>query len=451
MKLSERLKSGRQRCAAEAGEPGDCGLDVGAYNSVKSMVHVRLVEQLDLSSVADLPRESLADAIRETLQEITAAESLPLNKAERSMLASDLMNEIMGLGPLEPLMADASVQDILVNGCMRVYVEKEGVLKLTPIRFRDDDHLMQVIDRLVSAVGRRVDESSPMVDARLADGSRVNVIIPPLSLNGPVLSIRKFSHEALSMRRLIESGSLTREMEDYMRAAVKTRLNVLISGGTGVGKTTLLNILTGFIPDSERIITIEDSAELRLHQSHVISLEARPGNVEGRGSVTLTDLVRNSLRMRPDRIIVGETRGGEVMDMLQAMNTGHPGSMGTIHANTPRDALSRIQVMADMGASSFSERALKGLVSSALDVIVQLARLPDGKRRITCIAEVTGMQGENISTQEVFSFEQEGVDGQGCVQGAFRGSGVASSFLEHFKAHGMPVNPDIFTFRREVR
>lgn len=451
MKLSESLKAGRTAAKVTPEEDFNGGLDLSTYNTVKSMVHFRLVERLDLTTMTSLPQDALAEGVREALQEITAAEHLPLNQTERSMLVADLMNEIMGLGPLEPLMADATVQDILVNGHSRVYVEKDGILRGTAIRFRDDEHLMQIIDRIVSAVGRRVDESSPMVDARLPDGSRVNVIIPPLSLSGPVLSIRKFSHQALTVKALIENATLTAEMHSYLQAAVKSRLNVLISGGTGVGKTTFLNILSGYIPDTERIITIEDSAELRLHQPHVVSLEARPGNVEGRGHVTMTDLVRNSLRMRPDRIIVGEARGGEVMDMLQAMNTGHPGSMSTIHANSPRDALSRIQVMADMGESSFSERALRGLVSSALNIIVQLTRLVDGRRRVTSVTEVTGLQGETISSQEVFVFEQHGVSSKGAAYGVFRGTGVVSAFFDHFRTYGLNLNPEIFSFRSELR
>ncbi|WP_449244994.1 CpaF family protein [Desulfobacca acetoxidans] len=451
MKLSDSLRAGRRLSPVKPRAGIDDQLHQRTYNSVKSKVHFRLVEELDLATVTDLPREELAAAVRQTLQEITTVEQLPLNQTERSMLVSDLMNEIMGLGPLEPLMADPTVQDILVNGHAQVYVEKSGLLTLSATRFRDDEHLMQIIDRIVTAVGRRVDESSPMVDARLADGSRVNVVIPPLSLCGPVLSIRKFAHQALTVEALIDNQSITPEIYEYMRAAIKSRLNILISGGTGVGKTTFLNILSGFIPEAERIITIEDSAELRLHQPHVISLEARPGNTEGRGSVTMTDLVRNSLRMRPDRIIVGEARGGEVMDMLQAMNTGHPGSMSTIHANSPRNALSRIQVMADMGESSFSERALRGLIASAINVIVQLNRLADGKRRVTSISEVTGMQGETVTSQDVFVFEQHGIGARGTVYGVFQGTGVVSSYLDHFRSHGINLNTDIFSFQSHVR
>ena len=450
MKLSESIRKGHRDSTsmepvALAGE-----LDFDTYYSIKSAVHLRLVESLDLSVIADVPLESLANTIRKTLQEITAAERLPLNQAEKSVLVSDLMDEIMGLGPLQPLMADPTVQDILVNGPSKVYVERRGVLILTPVRFRDDEHLMQVIDRIVSAVGRRVDESSPMVDARLPDGSRINVIIRPLSLNGPTVSIRKFSHETLTIDALMESGSITSEMVQYLKSAVISKLNILISGGTGVGKTTFLNILSGFIPEPERIVTIEDSAELRLRQPHVIGLESRPGNVEGKGRVTMADLVRNSLRMRPDRIIVGEARGMEVMDMLQAMNTGHPGSMSTIHANSPKDALARIQAMADMAETSFTERALRSLVSRAVNVVIQLARLVDGRRLVASISEITGLKGDTTALQDIFVFDQQGIGSRGSAYGVFRGSGVPSSFLEHFAAYGISPDPDIFRSVKEI-
>ena len=325
-----------------------------------------LVERLDLATVTDLSRQELETAVRNMLNEITLNRDIPLNKRERTLLVSDLVNEITGLGPLEEYIKDDSVQDILVNGHAQVIVERDGVLEHTGIQFRDDRHLMHIIDKIVSGVGRRIDESSPMVDARLADGSRVNVIIPPLALDGPMMSIRKFGKHQLTGDDLMARGAMGRGMFDFLRAAIRSKLNILVSGGTGAGKTTLLNVLSENISDTERIITIEDSAELRLSQSHVVRLESKPPNVEGKGEATLTDLVKNSLRMRPDRIIVGETRGGEVMDMLQAMNTGHPGSMSTIHANSPKDALSRMEVMANIGTVTYSETALKTLISSAM-------------------------------------------------------------------------------------
>ena len=448
MKLSARLKSGKTWL--DRNRAGDL-FNRETYNSIKSMVHFRLVEQLDLKSIAELPRDSLATSVREALEEITAAENVPLNQKERAMLVSDLMNEILGLGPIEPLVKDNDIQDILVNGYSQVYVEKDGILHLTPIQFRDNDHLIHVIDKIVSAVGRRIDESSPMVDARLPDGSRVNVIIPPLALDGPVLSIRKFGQTPLSMDDLLASLTLTPEMLDFLKGSVRSKLNILISGGTGAGKTTLLNVLSGSIPETERIITIEDSAELQLHQPHVVKLESRPPNVEGKGEITLTDLVKNSLRMRPDRIIVGEARGAEVIDMLQAMNTGHPGSMSTIHANSPRDALSRMEVMASMGTSFFSERALRGLLASAIDIIIQLARLPDGKRRTISISEIKGMEGDEVVIQPVFVFAQKGVDEDGCIYGIFKGTDSPSIFLEHIRTCGIELDPEIFKVTTEVR
>lgn len=447
MTLSARLKSGKSWSERIA---NGSMLDRDTYNTVKSMVHFRLVEQLDLATITDLPRDALAASVREALEEITGAEKVPLNRKERAMLISDLMNEILGLGPIEPLVNDPDIQDILVNGAEQVYVEKQGLLKLTSIQFRDVDHLMQIIDKIVSSVGRRIDESSPMVDARLSDGSRVNVIIPPLALNGPVLSIRKFRQNPLTEEDLLSTMALTPEMLEFLKGAVRTKLNMLISGGTGAGKTTLLNVLSEFIPESERIITIEDSAELQLHQPHVVKLESRPPNIEGRGEITLTDLVKNSLRMRPDRIIVGEARGAEVTDMLQAMNTGHPGSMSTVHANSPKDALSRMEVMSSMGTTFFSERALRGLLASAINIIVQLARLPDGKRRIISVSEVQGMKEDEIVIQPVFVFQQKGVDNDGRIFGTFRGTESESIFLEHIQTHGVGLSPDIFRFVQEV-
>ncbi len=448
MRLSERIKSGAPLLKEDT--KSDMLPDPEAYNLIKSKVHSRLVEQLDLASVTELPRDVLSVSIKEALQEITKSDNVPLNRKERSMLVKDLMDEIMGLGPIEPLLADNSIQDILVNGYSQVYVEKGGILYLTSIRFRDNNHLMQIIDRIVSAIGRRIDESSPMVDARLADGSRVNVIIPPLAIKGPILSVRKFGKVPINIKDLLAGHSMTYEMMEFLKALISAKINILISGGTGAGKTTLLNVLSGFIPDKERIITIEDNAELRLDQPHVVSLESRAPNIEGKGAVGLTDLVKNSLRMRPDRIIVGEVRGSEVMDMLQAMNTGHPGSMSTIHSNSPRDALSRMEVMAGMGSTFFSEKALRRFIASAINIIVQLARLPDGKRRVISISEITGMQGDAITTQDIFSFTQKDVDKDGNIHGVFRGTGIMPSIMEHIRVHGIKLDPMIFQSIQEV-
>ncbi len=426
------------------------GLDRKTYNAVKTLVHFRLVERLDLTSVTRTPGPELAAIVKDALQEITTSENAPLNQKERGMLIEDLMNEIMGFGPLEPLIQDDAIQDILVNGYDSVYVEQNGILHLTPIQFRDNDHLSQIIDKIASGVGRRIDESSPMVDARLPDGSRVNAIVPPLALDGPVLSIRKFAHHALTIGNLLKTESLMPEIAAFLEGAVRSKLNILISGGTGAGKTTFLNVLSNYIPETERIVTIEDSAELSLGQPHVVRLESRPPNIEGRGEVTLTDLVKNSLRMRPDRIIVGEARGAEVMDMLQAMNTGHPGSMSTIHTNSPRDALSRMEVMLSMGTALFTERAMRGLIASAIDIIVQLNRLPDGRRRVISVTEILGLENNTIEMQDIFRFVQKGVDEKGRIYGTFTGSGTPSKFLDHIRVNGIDLDPAIFTICREV-
>ncbi len=451
MKLSERIRAagGRFETGGTPLAPAD-RIDRDVYHAIKSRVHSRLVEQLDLATVTELPREALTATIRTALQEITQTESVPLNRKERLHLVSDLINEILGLGPIEPLVRDPAVQDVLVNGPEQVYVERAGILHKTPVQFRDSDHLMQIVDKIVSAVGRRIDESSPMVDARLPDGSRVNVIVPPLSLNGPVLSIRKFGQTPVGEDDLLRSRAVTPQMLAFLKAAVRCKLNLLISGGTGAGKTTLLNVLSGYVPETERIITIEDSAELRLHQPHVVSLEARPPNIEGRGEVTLTDLVKNSLRMRPDRIIVGEARGAEVMDMLQAMNTGHPGSMSTIHANSPRDAFARMEVMASMTGSFFSERAVRALIASAIHLIVQLARLPDGRRQVVSVSEVLRLSGEAIKTAEVFRFTQQGVDEAGNVCGLLGGSGRVPACAAHLESYGVTLAPEIFDHQLSI-
>jgi pilus assembly protein CpaF len=417
---------------------------------VKSSIHLLLVERLDLSTVTDLSNEELETAVRNMLNEITLDRDMPLNKSERSLLVSDLVHEITGLGPLEECVNDDSVQDILVNGHSQVLVERDGVLEHTTIQFRDDKHLMHIIDKIVSGVGRRIDESSPMVDARLADGSRVNVIIPPLALDGPMMSIRKFGKNRLTGDNLMAKGAMGKGMYAFLKAAIRSKLNILVSGGTGAGKTTLLNVLSENIPANERIITIEDSAELRLSQSHVVRLESKPPNVEGKGEATLTDLVKNSLRMRPDRIIVGETRGGEVMDMLQAMNTGHPGSMSTVHANSPKDALSRMEVMANMGTVFYSEKALQTLISSAIDIIVQLARLPDGKRRVVSISEVGGLKDDTVILTELFMFEQKGTDADGNVLGKFMGKSIVPRCFRHILSSGLELDNGIFSQEWEI-
>ncbi len=434
MRLVDRLRPVPDRATA----PTPAG-----YEEARQRIHARLLERVDLRALG-ADGAGAAPRLRALLGRLVDEERLPLNRAERARLVSELQDEILGLGPLEPFLRDESVQDILVNGPEQVYVERGGVLERTAARFRDREHLMAVIDRVVAEVGRRVDESSPMVDARLPDGSRVNVILPPLSLAGPVLSIRRFGREPLGMEDLLGNGTLVPEMARFLEAAVVSRLGILISGGTGTGKTTLLNALSGFIPEGERIITIEDSAELRLRQPHVVPLEARPPNVEGRGEVTLADLVKNSLRMRPDRIVVGEVRGAEVLDMLQAMNTGHPGSMSTVHANSPRDALWRLEVMAAMAGHGFPERALRALLASAIQVVVQLARFPDGSRRVVSISEMAGAGAEPGTLRELFVFEQSRVEAGGRVAGRFRGLCRPERFDAHLRVHGFDLPDDLF-------
>ncbi|HEY8223706.1 MAG TPA: CpaF family protein, partial [Pyrinomonadaceae bacterium] len=372
-----------------------------------------------------------------------AQEAMPLSAAEREKLVNDVQHELFGLGPLEPLLADTTISDILVNRHNTIYIERRGKLETTNVTFKDDEHLMRVIERIVSSVGRRIDESSPMVDARLQDGSRVNAIIPPLAIDGPVLSIRRFGAEPLRMAQLIENNALTKDISDMLQMCVSARLNVLISGGTGAGKTTLLNALSAYIPEDERIVTIEDSAELQLQQPHVVRLETRPPNIEGRGEVTQRDLVRNSLRMRPDRIVIGEVRGGEAIDMLQAMNTGHDGSLTTIHANTPRDALARLETMIQMTGMRLSDRAMRQQIAAALNLVLQVARLSDGSRRVTSISEITGMEGETITMQEIFMYERSGVDAQGKVLGRFRPTGIRPRFAERLKSCGLQL-PRVF-------
>ncbi len=423
----------------EAAGPGGGNV----YQEMKARLHRAIINRMDLTKLGQLDPEQLHAEVSRLVEDMIAAENAPLSVSERERLIGEVRHELFGLGPLEPLLADPEVSDILVNSPKKVYIERRGKLELTNVEFKDDEHLMRVIERIVSTVGRRIDESSPMVDARLTDGSRVNAIIPPLSLDGPVLSIRRFGAEPLRMASLIEKNALTKDMAEMFEMCVKARLNVLISGGTGAGKTTLLNALSSYIPDDQRIVTIEDSAELQLQQPHVVRLETRPPNIEGRGEVTQRDLVKNALRMRPDRIVIGEVRGGEAIDMLQAMNTGHDGSLTTIHANTPRDALNRLETMIQMTGMRLSDRAMRQQVASALDLVIQAARLSDGTRRITSISEITGMEGEMITMQEIFQFERKGVDKEGKVIGRFRPTGVRPRFAERLKQYGMQL-PRVF-------
>ncbi len=416
------------------------------YNELKTQIHARLLEVLDLSLIENLDGAILVKEVRKTIERILAGDGIkvPLNSEEREALCLEVQHEVLGLGPIEPLMQDPTVTDILVNSYKQVYVERQGKLYLTTARFKDDAHLKKIIDRIVSAVGRRIDESSPMVDARLADGSRVNAIVPPLAIDGPSLSIRRFAADPLELEDLFELKTLPPEIGEFLKGIVGARLNVLISGGTGTGKTTLLNVLSRFIPSDERIITIEDSAELQLKQEHVVRLETRPPNIEGRGEITQRDLVRNSLRMRPDRIIVGEVRGAEVLDMLQAMNTGHDGSLTTIHANSSRDALLRLETLVALSGLNIPNQAVRQYVASAIDVIIQLQRLLDGSRKVVSLQEIVGMEGEIITMQEIFAFEQMGVTADGKVKGKFRTTGILPRFVDRFKARGIPVPQELF-------
>ena len=440
----------RERLIKEsAGFPGNGNgnaTDAGSAHSfqeMKSRLHRALINRMDLTKLSALSPEQVHAEVSRLAESVLAQEAMPLSTSERDRLVNDVQHELFGLGPLEPLLADSTISDILVNTYGKIYVERRGKLEITNVTFKDDEHLMRVIERIVSSVGRRIDESSPMVDARLRDGSRVNAIIPPLSIDGPVLSIRRFGAEPLRMDLLIEHKALTRDIADMLQMCVSARLNVLISGGTGAGKTTLLNALSAYIPEDERIVTIEDSAELQLQQPHVVRLETRPPNIESRGEVTQRDLVRNALRMRPDRIVIGEVRGGEAIDMLQAMNTGHDGSLTTVHANTPRDALTRLETMIQMTGMRLSDRAMRQQIASAINLVVQVARLSDGTRRVTSISEITGMEGETITMQEIFQYERTGVDSNGMVIGRFRPTGIRPRFAERLKTSGFTL-PRVF-------
>ena len=414
------------------------------YRELKVSLHAKVVNEIDLESLDRLNEKAAREQVTQVIRTLLQRENTPLALLERDQLVREILNEVFGYGPIQPLLDDPRVSDILVNGHNAVYVEWSGILHRTDIKFNDDQHLMRIIERIVSRVGRRVDESSPMVDARLPDGSRVNAIIPPLALDGPLLSIRRFGRDPLTAADLLKNETSTPAMLDLLKAAVEGKLNVLISGGTGAGKTTLLNVLSAFIPSRERIVTIEDAAELQLKQDHVCRLETRPPNIEGKGEVRQRQLVINSLRMRPDRIIVGEVRGEEAIDMLQAMNTGHEGSMTTIHANSPRDALSRLETMVAMAGLSLPDKAVRQQLSSAMNVVVQIARLTDGSRKIVNISEITGMEGSIVTMQDLFMFERQGYDANRKVRGQFRATGIRPKFGERLLGHGIELPPDMF-------
>ncbi len=431
-----------------SGEPKKyCGLELRAYLDLKNAIHRYLLKKVDLEGVATVPDDRTRGLVLAVIQEAVSQVKTPLGGAEKERLSLEILEEVFGLGPLAPLLQDPTVDDVLVNGAKEVYVERAGVLEETKIMFKDDAHLMRIINKIVAAIGRRVDESSPMVDARLADGSRVNVIIPPLAIDGPHLSVRRFGHTPITEENLLANKTLTAPMLGLLKAAVAARLNIVISGGTGAGKTTLLNVLSGHISSKERIVTIEDSAELQLKQRHVVRLECRPANAEGKGAVQARQLVINSLRMRPNRIVVGEVRGEEALDMLQAMNTGHDGSMTTVHANSPRDALARMETMAMMANLNLPERAVRKQIASAVSLVLQMARFSDGTRRLTHIAEITGMETDVISMQDIFVFEKQGVSSEGRVLGTFNATGIRPKFAERLKAVGFELPLNMFDQR----
>ncbi len=441
MSLRERLaNSGQER------QPGVVAPEVAnqAYQELKKLMHQMILDRIDLERLKRLTAEQFKHELALLIQRVIEEERIVLNQHERHHLVLDIQHEMLGFGPLEPLLNDPTVSDILVNTASKVYIERRGKLELTDISFHDNAHLIKIIEKIVSRVGRRVDESSPMVDARLPDGSRVNAIIPPLAVDGPLLSIRRFGATPLTVQNLLDYKSLTPPMLRVLESLGAAKVNILISGGTGSGKTTLLNLISGFIPSNERVLTIEDAAELQLRQPHVVRLETRPPNIEGKGEVTQRALVRNALRMRPDRIILGEVRGAEALDMLQAMNTGHEGSLATIHSNTPRDALSRLENMVSMAGVNLTARAIRQQIASAVTVVVQASRLTDGTRKVVSMQEITGMEGEIISMQEIFRFEQSGVDTDGKVKGRFSATGVRPRFADRLKMFGVPVPEDTF-------
>jgi pilus assembly protein CpaF len=439
-----KLSEPRSAQTSESTSPAASKNQKSLFHQLKANIHQKLITRIDLAAAEAMVPEELRAQLGNLLVELIKEESLPINQEERNRLVSDLQNDIMGLGPLEALLADPTISEIMVNGYRTVFVERRGRLELSNVTFNDDAHLMRVIDKIVSRVGRRVDESSPMVDARLPDGSRVNAIIPPVALDGPSLSIRRFAVVPLRMEDLLSKEALTPQMAVFLSGMVKAKTNIVISGGTGSGKTTLLNILSSYIPENERIVTIEDTAELQLQQYHVVRLETRPPNIEGRGEIPMRALVKNSLRMRPDRIVLGEVRGGEVIDMLQAMNTGHDGSLTTIHANNPREALGRLENLVGMGGVSMPAKALREMISAAIHVIIQASRLPDGSRKITSITEVTGMEGDVITVQEIFAYEKQGLNEDGSVRGRFIATGIRPKVADRIKTSGINLPEDLF-------
>jgi pilus assembly protein CpaF len=414
------------------------------FGTLKAAIHRKLIQKLNLERLTQIDKDTVRTEVSQLIESLVVGESTPMTLQERERLSQEVMDEVFGLGPLEPLLKDPTIADILVNTFKDVYIERNGILERTTIQFRNDAHLRLIIDRIVSAVGRRVDESSPMVDARLADGSRVNAIIPPLAIDGPCLSIRRFGHERLTAEELVRNQTLTPQMLDLLRGCVRARLNVLVSGGTGAGKTTLLNVLSSSISNRERIVTIEDAAELQLHQEHVVRLETRPPNIEGTGAVRQRQLLINTLRMRPDRIIVGEVRGEEALDMLQAMNTGHDGSLTTIHANTTRDALSRLETMVAMANLNIPDHAIRRNIASALDLVIQVSRMSDGTRKIMNLAEVTGMEGDVVTMQDIFVFRKMGISPEGKVIGEFHPTGIRPKFAERLLTSGIRLPMEMF-------
>jgi pilus assembly protein CpaF len=456
MSLLARLEKEKKPPQVEGGEraerqgkPAAASQPVSDPNKrLKNLIHEKLVAEVDPDLLAQIDRGDASDDAKAKLegmiQGVIEEEAPQLTRADRQTLVAEIMDEILGFGPINNLLSDPSVSEVMVNGPHQIYIERKGKLELTDVFFRDNTHVMHIIEKIVAPIGRRIDESSPMVDARLPDGSRVNAIIPPLSLVGPCITIRKFSRDPFQVKDLIRFGTLTEPMAWFLEACVKCRLNIVVSGGTGSGKTTTLNVLSSFIPADERIVTVEDAAELQLRQEHVVSLESRPPNIEGKGVVSIRDLVRNCLRMRPDRIVVGEVRGGEALDMLQAMNTGHDGSLTTGHANSPRDMLARLETMVMMAGMELPVKAIREQISSAVDVIVQQTRLRDGSRRITYITEVQGMEGDIITLQDIFVFEQKGVDENGKIIGRLRPTGIRPKFAEKFVQYGIQIPPDLF-------